>query len=252
MKALEKLKTSILGGRSLPKPTPPRQRLKPSEARAVLKKFVATLRAMESERTACELANSTLEAAQKQDLSALWQAGEDLPDLAGIKQRFENASLRAQAAAAAGNATAGGAAIAISDLGGDTREKLEAVRNSLEKSISVKLGISKLNAHPSSIRDILIRTAEGETLAKLGAIPEPSLPIRMIEPAGAELSRDGKRVSVELCPALLPWRTSPIPKDLRDKHGNSDQWNPLEVAGDLERFVAHSEAVEKFTESLAV
>lgn len=251
MKALEKLKTSILGGRSLPKPTPPRQRLKPTEARAVLKKFVATLRSMETERTACELANSTLEAAQKQDLSALWQAGEDLPDLAGIKQRFETAALRAQAAAAAGNATTGAAAMAISDLGGDAREKLEAVRNSLEKSISEKLGISKLDAHPSSIRDILIRTPEGETLARLEAFPTPSLPIQMVEPAGAERSRDGKRVSVELCPALLPWRTSPIPKDLRDKHGNSDQWNPLEVAGDLERFAAHTEAVEKFAASLA-
>ena len=250
MKALDKLAGAILGNRRLPKPAPPRQRLKPAEARARLKQFVTTLRSMDSERSDCEAANAALEAAQKLDLSELWQAGEDLPDLAGMKARFENSRLRAKAAAAAGNATAEAACNALTDLQAATRETLESARAALEKSVAEKLGVSKFDAHPSSVRDILLRTSDGEKLATLEAIHAPSIPLQLIEPAGAERSRDGKKVAVELRPALLPWRTEPIAKEHRDKHGNFDQWKPLHVARDLENFLAHSEAVEKFVGGL--
>jgi hypothetical protein len=248
---ITQLKSAILGNRRLPKATPPRQPMKPSEARAALGKLASALRAMKIERDASDAATMKLETARSDDHGEGYQS-ENLPDLPLLRSAAENGQFRARAAVQAANAILESALFAASDLGSYCQEQITTHQQRMEAGILAKLKSARIEAHPSFVRDALMNSDHGGELSMLSNSQSInlSLPVQMLARPGSEQkTRDGKPVATELRRALMPWRTSPIPTDRREDLLTRDSWNPCAVADEIDSFIQHTEAVEKLAGS---
>jgi hypothetical protein len=80
-----------------------------------------------------------------------------------------------------------------------------------------------------------------------------SIPLQRVEKSAFVPAIDGKPAqAAELHASLLPWRTAPVHREEIEKIGMPrDAFSPVIVADQIDEFVTHSEAVEKFTESRA-
>lgn len=249
----QKLKSAILGGRRLPKPAPQPPPLTPAEARAVLEKFAATLQAMQAERDASDQAHQRLAAAQAQDLAELWQAGDELPDLTGLKLAAENATLRARAATQCANALVASATPALGILGNGTREKLTATRDRLEADIRDRIKSVGLAAGLQSVRDALACTPEGQTLYALENSCDRRLSIPVIFVRSGPDKPDpktGRPVPPPNKMGLPKFRTTPIPRSEMPLYYLRDPWSPAQLADAVRAFLRHNEAVDTFAESV--
>jgi hypothetical protein len=191
---------------------------------------------MASERAAAEAAAGKLADASKLDLSKLWASGQDLPNLSQIKMDAENATLRSQAAASATNHIVEAAIQAAIDLANTDTDQLDHARTQIQNDIATRLKSVGLDAEAANLLEA--------------------------HPAGRELmalERSKRRVNIPTCrtpgangelrQTLLEWRSTPLASGRAETR---DQFAPLEIAAEIDAFLAHSETVEKFAASLAV
>ena len=233
--SIAKIKSAILSGNRLPAKAT-RARMKPTEGRTMLSKLATGLRGMVAERAAAEAAASKLADTSKLDFQNLWSNGQDLPNLSQIKMDAENATLRSQAATSATNHIVEAAIQAAIDLANTDTDQLDHARIQIQNDIATRLKSVGLDAGVANLLEA--------------------------HPAGRELmalERSKRRVNIPTCRTpgangelrltLLEWRATPLASGQAETR---DEFAPLDVADEIDAFVAHSEAVEKFTESLAV
>ena len=259
--SLNQLKSAILGNRRLPmsKPVTTRKPMSPAEARDTLGKLASALRVMQAERDASDIAAARVDAirlaAETKKLGGAFAAGDPLPNLPEIRATAENSALRSRAAYEAAAMSVEGAVQAASDLSSVTTERLNSVRERIRIDTEKKLRDAGLPTYPLNVTICADTSRDGVELFTLATAHAGSLriPLQRVEKSAFVPSIDGKPAqAAELHDSLLPWRTAPVHREEIEKIGMPrDAFSPGYVADEIDAFVAHSEAVEKFTESLA-
>lgn len=233
--SIEKIKNSILGGKKLPVKTP-RTRMKPTEARAMLSKLATGLRGMVSERAAAEAAALKLANTEKLDMTQLWDNGQDLPNLTQLKMDSENATLRSQAAVSATNHIVEMAIQAVSDLVSTDTEQLDHARAQIQNDIATRLKSVGLDAEAVNLLES--HPAGRELIALERSKRSVNIPTRRTAGTNGELRL-----------TLLEWRATPLASRQAEIR---DEFAPREIADEIDAFLNHSEAVEKFLGELSI
>jgi hypothetical protein len=259
--SLNQLKSAILGNRRLPKPAAvkPRKPMSPAEARATLGKLATALRVMQAERDASDTAAARLGAmrlaAETKKLGGAFAAGDPLPNLTEIRATAENSALRSRAAYEAAAMSVEGAIQAASDLGSVTTERLNSVRERIRIDTEKKLRDAGLPTYPPNVTMCADTSRDGAALFALATAHAGSLglPLHQWEKSSFVPAIDGKPAQAAvLHTTLWHWRTAPVHREELEKIGMPrDAFSAVIVADQIDAFVTHSEAVEKFTESLA-
>lgn len=259
--SLNQLASAILGNRRLPPPAAvkPRKPMSPAEARATLGKLATALRVMQAERDASDTAAARLDAMrltkEKKNLGGAFAAGDPLPNLTEIRATAENSALRSRAAYEAAAMSVENAIQAASDLSNVSTERLNSVRERIRIETEKKLHDAGLPTYPPNVSLCADTSHDGAALFALATAHAGSLslPLHRVEKNAFVPAIDGKPAqAAELHATLLPWRTAPVRREELEKIGMPrDAFNPVIVANQIDAFLAHSDAVEKFTESLA-
>jgi hypothetical protein len=259
--SLNQLASAILGNRRLPKPAAVKTRkpMSPAEARAALGKLATALRVMQAERDASDTAAARRDAMrltkEKKNLGGAFAAGDPLPNLTEIRATAENSALRSRAAYEAAAMSVEGAIQAASDLSNVSTERLNSIRERIRIDTEKKLRDAGLPTYPPNVTMCADTSRDGAALFALATAHAGSLslPLHQWEKSAFVPAIDGKPAqAAELHITLLPWRTAPVHREELEKIGMPrDAFSPVIVADQIDAFVTHSEAVEKFTESLA-